>query len=164
MNWDVVKAALESLVYRGKVIAAVVKGRTLLQVTGLDQDTYNNVELLLPPGYVALPAAMSDIVIMQVGAFGSHKFCIAGDNTADAVTNLQSGDTGFSRGGLTGQVFLLKNGYMEAVTPKLVWGPTEQALKRLVQEEFVALFNAHTHGEGPVPDQQMNATHLTGGS
>jgi hypothetical protein len=50
------------------------------------------------------------------------------------------------------------------VSPLLQWGLSEQALKRFVVETFLELFNEHTHGDGPVPDQQMNATHLSGGS
>lgn len=34
-------------------------------------------------------------------------------------------------------------------------------MKKLVTDAFMALFNAHTHGGSPVPDQQMAASHLT---
>jgi phage gp45-like len=166
MIWDSITAALEALVVRGKVISAVVSGRTLLQVSGLDKDVFNDVELLLPPGYVAVPAPKSDITILQVGAFGSHKIIIGGDSMLDAVANLQPGECGLSR---AGQLILLKIGRSEIVSPLLQWGLTEQGLVRLITETATTVFNMHTHnlpggGATDGPNQQMGPDNLTGGS
>jgi phage gp45-like len=161
MSDQSIHAAIEALVIRGKVQSGTVNGRTLLQVTGLAEDVFNNIEHVMPYGIVGVPVEGSDIVLLQIGAFASHQVAIAGDNTADAVSDLQPGEGGLSLGG---QMILLKIGRTEIVSPLLQWGTLETALKRLVQEAFVQLFNTHTHDGGSPPDQQMNATHLTGGS
>ena len=44
----------------------------------------------------------------------------------------------------------------------MVWaGGVGSEVRRLVDERFAALFNLHTHGTGPVPNQQITTAHLT---
>jgi hypothetical protein len=40
-------------------------------------------------------------------------------------------------------------------------GDTQEALRKLVDERMVELFNTHTHGSGPPPNQEMSAEQLT---
>ena len=166
-------AALQNMLQRVKIVqstAPVAGGRVLLQHSGLDEDARDQVEALHPFGWAAAPIGGADAIEMQIGGIASHKVVIGGDHTADAVTDLLPGEAGLSRGGQ--QAIARTSGY-EIITPLLRWGFNRSGLKRLVQEEFMALFNEHTHkyvpGSGSVtdsqpPTQQMNATHLTGGS
>lgn len=157
------RGPVDVLITRIKIANSAVHGRTLVQYQGLDEDERDQVELLLPPGYVARPVQGADAVELQIGAYASHKVALGGDATADALADIQPGEFGLSNGG-RGQQIVLRITGLELIGALLQWGPTRSAVKRLVQEEFVALFNSHTHGGGAPPDQQMSATHLTGGS
>ena len=122
-------AVLMSVVTRAKVAAARVAGRTLLQLTALDQETFSNVELLMPPGIVALPLADADPLLLQVNGTRNHKVALGGDSTADAVKDLQPGEGGMAR--RTGQRVLQRAGWTEVidpaeirlVAPVLLWSP-----------------------------------------
>ena len=89
-------STLWSMITRGKVASATVGPRTVLQVTGLDNETFNGVELLLPPGYVARPAAGADVMILQCNGTRDHKVAIAGDTVGQVQSDLQPGEFGFS--------------------------------------------------------------------
>jgi hypothetical protein len=159
-------AQIRSIVVRGKVALSKVSGRTLLQVTALDDDVHDQGELVLPPGYVALPKAGADVLELQISGQASHKVYIAGDHTDDAVVDLKTGEYGISS---TGQSVILRVSGTELVSALLKWGPTRDALKRLITEAFEPVYNMHTHndpqgGVSAVPNQQMTAAHLTGGS
>lgn len=86
-------------VIRAKVVQANVNGRTLLQVAGYDQDVFNDVELLLPPGYVAVPGAAADVLLTTVTGTRDHKVALGGDATADSVPGLQPGEIGLAKNG-----------------------------------------------------------------
>lgn len=117
---------IASIVTRGKVIASQLAARTLLQASGLDRETFSNVELLLPPGYCARPVAGADIVILEVGGLRDHKIALGGDNIADRVADLQPGEYGLAR---NGQRVILRQGFIEIVSasairlvaPSLTW-------------------------------------------
>ncbi|MDD2794357.1 phage baseplate assembly protein [Acidocella sp.] len=102
-----------SLITRGKVVLARMAARALLQVTGLDGETFANVELLLPPGYVANPTG-GDVVLLQTNGLRSHVVALGGDSTADTVADLQPGEIGLSRNGKT---VLLRVGSVTIVDP-----------------------------------------------
>jgi phage gp45-like len=139
---------ISSMITRGKVIAARMAARTLLQITGLDQETFSNVELLLPPGYVANPAAGGDVIILQANGVRDHRLAIAGDYTADAIADLQPGEIGLSRGGRT---VILRQNWTEIidpleirlVAPLLHWSPDGKNFYRLATETHV-----HTDPQG----------------
>ena len=99
---------------RGKVQSSAVASRTMLTISGLDGELFQNVELLLPPGYVARPAAGADVLIQQINGSRDHKVAQFGDNTVDAVENLQPGEIGLSAGG---QTFILRQDRIELITP-----------------------------------------------
>jgi hypothetical protein len=157
--------ALQNVVARAIVQLSKVSGRTLLQIEGLDENTHDLVELLQPFGWVASPVQGSDCLEIGVLASGSHKVAIGGDNTADSVANLQPGECGISR---AGQLVLVRLTGTRVVSPLFQWGLSEAALKRMITEQFQALYNAHTHPvEGSVtgaPAVPMPDSCLTGGS
>ena len=156
---------LRNMISRAKVQLAQVDGRTLCQVQVLDEDTHDLVEMLLPPGYVAVPLPGSDALELQIAGQASHKVLLGGDNTADAVANLNPGECGISRGG---QMILVRLAGTRVISPLFQWGTVETTLRRLVHEEFQAVFNGHTHDVSgsvtEIPNQQMPDTCLTGGS
>jgi phage gp45-like len=85
---------LLSLITRGKVSSAKVGPRTVMQVTGLDNETFNGVELLLPPGYTARPAQGADVMILQCNGTRDHKVALAGDTVGQVQADLQPGEFG----------------------------------------------------------------------
>ncbi len=135
--------SLATLITRGKVMLARMAARTLLQVTGLDNETFNNVELLLPPGYVASPLAGSDVILLQTNGLRSHLVALCGDNTADTVANLTPGEVGLARGPRS--VILRVSGIVLTdpqkivlQTPELYWSPDGQTMHKLATD-------THTH-------------------
>jgi phage gp45-like len=87
-------STLLSMITRGKVASATVGARTILQVTGLDNETFNGVELLLPPGYTARPAAGADVTILQCNGTRDHKVALAGDLVGEVQADLEPGEFG----------------------------------------------------------------------
>lgn len=60
------------------------------------------------------------------------------------------------------KIRLLNSGQIEVRAGDIVAGPLSGAVRRLVDERFMQLFNGHTHGGGPTPSQQMTvAGHMT---
>lgn len=88
-------STLLSMITRGKVASSSVQERTVLQATGLDNEAFNGVELLLPPGYVARPAQGADIVILQCNGTRDHKVALAGDAAGAVQADLEEGEFGF---------------------------------------------------------------------
>jgi phage gp45-like len=129
---------------RGKVAGAKMAARTLLQVTGLDGEVFGNIELLLPPGYVANPLPASDVLLAEANGVRGHTVALAGDNTGDTVPGLQPGEAGLSRGGRSVLLRLAATHITDPVqiilqAPSLVWTPDGV--------NFYELATAtHTHG------------------
>jgi phage gp45-like len=129
---------------RGKVAQSAIGPRTLLQVTRHEGETFNSVELILPPGYAARPLAGSDLLVFQVGGLADHKVALGGDNTADTVADLQPGEFGIAT---AGKRVILRKGYVEIVdpveirlvAPLLHWSPDGVTFFKLTTEQ-------HTHG------------------
>lgn len=46
-------------------------------------------------------------------------------------------------------------------TAEIDIGNLENSIHALITDAFVSLFNSHTHGGGPVPNQTMNSSHTT---
>ena len=162
---DDVLAKLDALTLRGKVSTSRMGARTKINFTGLDNEAGSNIELLLPPGFVANPRPGADVLLKQVGTY-DHRIALGGDHTMDRVGDLQPGEAGLST---LGQTFLVRVGATVSITPLLQWGAATGELKRLVTETFMQLFNEHTHpipsgGNTEAPTQQMTADNLTGGS
>lgn len=95
---DRMAAALRAMVSRAKVTDTRVGARTLLQLTGLQGEIKQPVELLLPPGYVGRPAAGADLVIVQVLGQRDHLVALGGDATGVTVTDLKAGEAGIRCG------------------------------------------------------------------
>ena len=108
-------SALRSVVTRGKVTGAAVGGRTLLQITGLDGEVKQSVELLLPPGYTAAPAAGADIVLLPVLGSRDHLVALGGDAVGQATPDLAPGDFGLRHA--SGRQVILRTGWTEITDP-----------------------------------------------
>ena len=86
---------LRAVVTRGKIIASAIGARTVAQVSGLDNETLNGIELLLPPGYSARPAAGADVLLLQVLGSRDHMVALGGDTASvDAIADLAPGEFG----------------------------------------------------------------------
>lgn len=134
-----------STVTRGKVKLSTISGRTILQVTGLDNEVFANIELLLPFGIVASPTADSDVLLMQVNNQRSHVVALGSDNLADAQTDLQPGEMGMRVGN---RMVLLRLDHtlvqdpnkIVLQAPELYWSPDGTAMHRLATD-------THTHNQ-----------------
>lgn len=91
---------LAATLTRARALRSRIGPRTLLQVAALDNETFDDVPLLLPPGYVANVAG-GDLLLVQVNGSRDHKVALGGDLPGDAIGNLPDGTTGLSRGGRT---------------------------------------------------------------
>ena len=108
-------SSLRSMVTRGKVTAAIVGPRTLLQITGLEGEVKHTVELLLPPGYSARPVAGADVTVFQVLGSRDHMVALGGDTSSqDAISNLAPGEFGLRHASGLQQV--MRNGGTLEVT------------------------------------------------
>jgi phage gp45-like len=70
-------------------------GRVMLQVTGLENETLQGVELLLPYGRTAQPGA-GDVVVFQVIGNRDHLVALGADNPATRIAGLVEGEFGDS--------------------------------------------------------------------
>lgn len=108
--------AVRSLVSRGKVAQATIGPRTILQITGLNNETKQSAELLLPPGYSAAPLAGADVTVLQVLGSRDHLVAIGGDMAGgDAIANLAPGEFGL-RHAATGAQFVFRNSGTHEIT------------------------------------------------
>ena len=92
---------VRGMVTRGEVQQAAISGRTQVQTTALGE-TLNAIELLLPPGYSALPAEGADVVLFTVLGARDHVVALGGDTAnADQISGLAPGEFGLRnpRGG-----------------------------------------------------------------
>jgi phage gp45-like len=148
-------ASISSLITRGKVLAARMSVRTLVQISGLDQEEFSNVELLLPPGYVALPIEGSDVILLQANGVRDHRVALAGDTTADAVPDLAPGEIGLSR---NGRRVILRTGYTEIVdpveirlvAPLLHWSPDGDTFYTLATAQHMHVDSMHGETTPPI--------------
>lgn len=91
-------SVVRRLISRGKVTQSRIGARTLLQVTGMDGETKQTIELLLPPGYVARPSVGADLILLQVLGQRDHLVAIGGDAVAATVNDLADGEVGLKCG------------------------------------------------------------------
>ena len=87
--------AIRSMISRGKVVlSAMGTRRTMMQVSILASEVKNGVELLLPYGMSALPAA-GDAVLLAVAGLRDHLLALMVDDPDLRITDLGLGDYGF---------------------------------------------------------------------
>lgn len=112
-------AILRSMVTRGRVaIAALNPKRTLVQLTGLADETKDKIELMLPYGMSALPDK-GDLILLQVGASRAHLVALCADNPDLRIQDLLKGEFGFRD--INGQQVVFRQDRLEVTTPlKLV--------------------------------------------
>lgn len=116
-------AALKNAVTRGKVVQSRVGPRTLLQITGLDGVVQQTIELLLPPGYSARPAADADVALLQVMGTGDHIVAVGGDLAGTAIADLAENEYGLSNGT---HMIIVRNDHLELVSPTYILATTPQ--------------------------------------
>jgi phage gp45-like len=114
---DRLSSAMRSMLTGGKVMAARMGPRTLLQVTGLDGEVAQVIELLLPHGYSARPVAGSDVALLQMLGSRDQLVAIGGDLVGNAIADLAPGEFGLSDGT---QTIVVRNGFLEMNTPTYV--------------------------------------------
>lgn len=68
---------------------------------------------------------------------------------------------GFLNGTPTSYIQITHGGILVHNSSGVKLGDTGAEVRKLVDERFVELFNTHTHGGGPAPDQTMGSGHLT---
>jgi phage gp45-like len=145
-------ASLRTMAVRGLVTAAQIGARTVLSVRGLGGRPMDRVELLLPPGYVANPAAGATVILIPMLGAQDGVVALGGDTEGGAVANLAAGEVGIS--GIGGQVIIRTTG-VQILMPG-------ETLRKLMTETAMAVYNSHTHpSHGAPPTQQMNAADLT---
>jgi phage gp45-like len=111
---DRAHSAIQSLLTGGKVTAARMGPRTLLQITGLDNEVVQTVELLLPPGYSARPLAGSDVLAAQVLGSRDQLVALGGDFVGHAIQDLAPGEFGLTDGT---QTIVVRTDHLEMNTP-----------------------------------------------
>lgn len=138
-------ATVTSMVTRGVVTNAIIGPRALCDMTGLDNEIFAGVELLLPYGYCARPLPGADVLILQANAVRDHKVALGGDAIEDRQADLQPGEVGISR---AGQRVILRDGFVEIVSgaairlvaPLLEWSPDGATFYPLAT-------SVHTHAD-----------------
>lgn len=150
--------ALAAIVSRGKVVGAQRGQRNLLQVQLLSGEAADGVEFVAPYGMSALPG-QGDAIMLTVGGTRDHKVIIAVDDPARRIRDLAPGEFGFSDGNssvvfrsgaleikTTLPLTIQADGAVNLTGSAVNLGLLNATMRKLVDERFVALFNAHTHG------------------
>lgn len=173
---------LLSMITRGKVRGSQVKQRTVLQVDGLDDETFNGVELLLPPGMVARPASGADILILQCNGTRDHKVALAGDMAGQVQEDLAEGEFGFTGFGATmifrkgkwsvtatiplevsstQEVSIASTQKIALSAPVITSGAAGVAGQKVCLEDFFLWAATHTHPETSGPSTPPPASGLS---
>ena len=155
---DWLRDAVVGVVSRGKVTAAQRGARNLVQVQLLSGETADHVEFMAPYGMSALPGNGADVVMLNVGATRDHKVVIAVDDPAKRIKDLAPGEFGFGdgntvlvfRGGELQIMSTLPINIQSSGTVKIQGGEVDlgdyaSPFRKLIDERFLALFNAHVH-------------------
>jgi phage gp45-like len=146
---------MRSSVTRGTVTLATVGVRTVLQITALNGEVMNTIDLLLPPGYSARPAAGASVALLSVLGDHGHGVALGGDTEeGDQISDLAEGEFGFKQGAT--QMVFRNTGTLEATATTILMQGAGATVQKLVDARFVPLFNEHTHAApGAPPSQQM---------
>ncbi len=152
---DQLGAAIRSAAVRGKVTAARIGPRTLLLVTGLDNEVVNVVELLLPPGYSARPAAGADVLLHQILGSRDHLVASGGDMVGQAIPDLAPGEFGLRDSNGQQVVFRVDHLEMTTTTYVQVNTPLLKVSGDIIDNfasnphtvaQMRAIYDTHTHG------------------
>jgi len=112
-------SSLRSAVTRGKLVMSAYDAggrRTMLQGEGLEGETHQGIELLLPYGMSAVPdGATADYLLFQVQAMRDHKVAIGADDPALRIPDLARGEYGFRNG--RGSQVVFRNNKIEVTAP-----------------------------------------------
>ncbi len=143
------------------------------QVTG-DDRTVDHGEIPNVPYFRLQGGANAVIIDPEPGDIGMASFC---SRDISAVKNARQAAPPGSRrsydfsdamyvGGFlnkapTQYIQFTEGGILVHSASSVMVGDTEAALRRLVDERLIQLYNAHTHGGGPPPDVPMTDAQLT---
>lgn len=109
------------------------------------------------------PPTPGDLVEVQFhdGDFNAGVACLRFFNDGQRPLNVASGELWLVHA--SGAYLKLTNDgkVLMNATAEIDVGNIGSALHTLVTDAFVSLFNSHTHGAGPVPNQTMGSSHLT---
>ena len=148
---------LQGMISRGKVTNTRIGPRTLLQITGLDGQTQQVVELLLPPGYSARPVAGADLLLLQVMGQADHVVALGGDSAGAAITDLAPGEFGMTDGAQ--RVVFRIGQYLELTSPTKVRvvSPRLECTGDIVAQcdGTYHTLSHHTHSHGTAPDPSV---------
>jgi phage gp45-like len=141
---------MRSQVTRAKVASAVVGPRTLLQVVGLDGEVKTTVELLLPPGYSARPAAGADVTVLQVLGMRDHLVAVGGDAVGATIADLAPSEFGLTDGQ---QTVIFRTDHLEMNTPTYV---------KISAGEYVEIDTPLLKVSGDIVDKFATNSHSVG--
>lgn len=98
--------------------------RTMMQLTGMANEAFQGIELLLPYGMSAIPVGnTADALILQVNGHRDHKVALAADDPALRIPGLAAGEFGFRDA--RGQQVVFRGDRLEVTSPlKLVVNTT----------------------------------------
>lgn len=92
--------------------------KTMLGITGLSDETEQNIPLIQPFGMSARPKG-GDVILLQIGGTRSNLAAICADDSALRIPDLQPGEFGFRD--YNGQQVVFRQDHLEVTTPlKLV--------------------------------------------
>lgn len=115
MTLDRAYQAMRAMVTRGRVaLAAMNPKRTLVQLTGLKDETKTKIELLLPYGMSARPKG-GDVIMLQVGGSRAHLVALCADDPALRIPELEEGEFGFRD--QNGQQVVFRKDKLEVTLP-----------------------------------------------
>ena len=143
------------------------------QVTG-NEMAYDHGTIPNVPYFRLQGGANAVIIDPEVGDIGMACFC---SRDISAVKNARKAAPPGSRraydfsdamyvGGFlnkapTQYIQFTEGGILVHSTNGLHTGNVNAEVRRLIDDRFQALFNAHTHGGGPAPDQSLTTSHMT---
>lgn len=112
-------SSLRSMVTRGKLVMSgydPTGRRTMLQGNGLEGETHQGIELLLPYGMSAIPVGSTpDYLLFQVQGMRDHKVAIGADDPSLRIPDLAAGELGFRNG--RGSQVVFRNNKIEITAP-----------------------------------------------
>ena len=153
-----ISGALRAMISRGKLVRATRAKRLSVQVQLLNSEAVDRVEALQPYGFSSFPKPGGDVLMLTVGGLRDDKVIIAIDDPSVRIRDLAQGELGISDGATViairttgvqivtpGALAMQSDGNATLYAPQVRLGLYGAAFLKLVDERFIALFNAHVH-------------------
>ena len=149
---------MRAVVSRGKLVQSTRAKRLTMQVQLLNGEVADRVECLQPYGWSAVPKPGGDVLMLTVGGCRDDKVVLVVDDPAIRIRGLAAGEMGFSDGNTRfvvratggeistpGSFNTQSDGPTNILAPTVDLGAYGAAFRRLIDERFLALYNAHVH-------------------